>query len=268
MKRVAGTPLVFIGFCGLEPPRTGLTKVRGMRASRWWWWLRKTSPELAGISLGKWVVVSGKTHGKAHFSDWLEALSSFYNKSYVTLNDDPRKSKSLSLRYFHKFTLLKLIKTQNLGRAVTIVTSQPGFHHIPSPLHHRSTILSALGLPFPHGFIFWNSRATSQWVTHPRSAMASFSLNFKVPTEPEASELPKGLVLGRDVNIHLRITPLGFFFFILPPNLGCRFEILKIPLLDLKKREEIISGSLPPRSPDQVIRPFQISSNGPPVLTS
>ncbi|KAB2619225.1 proteasome subunit beta type-6 [Pyrus ussuriensis x Pyrus communis] len=27
--------------------------------------------------------------------------------------------------------------------------------------------------------------------------------------EPEASELPKGLVLGRDGNIHLRITPLG-----------------------------------------------------------
>ena len=27
--------------------------------------------------------------------------------------------------------------------------------------------------------------------------------------EPEASELPKGLVLGRDGNIHIRITPLG-----------------------------------------------------------
>ena len=27
--------------------------------------------------------------------------------------------------------------------------------------------------------------------------------------EPEASELPKGLALGRDGNIHIRITPLG-----------------------------------------------------------
>ena len=27
--------------------------------------------------------------------------------------------------------------------------------------------------------------------------------------EPEASELPKGLALGRDENIHIRITPLG-----------------------------------------------------------
>ena len=27
--------------------------------------------------------------------------------------------------------------------------------------------------------------------------------------EPEASELPKGLALGRDGNIQIRITPLG-----------------------------------------------------------
>ncbi|CAN6711543.1 unnamed protein product [Malus baccata var. baccata] len=32
------------------------------------------------------------------------------------------------------------------------------------------------------------------------------SLNFGVPMEPEASELPKGLVLGRDENIHIRLT--------------------------------------------------------------
>ncbi|RXH88843.1 hypothetical protein DVH24_000442 [Malus domestica] len=51
------------------------------------------------------------------------------------------------------------------------------------------------------------------WVTHPGSALASFSLNFGVPMEPEASELPKGLVLGRDENIHLRILPLGEVFF-------------------------------------------------------
>ncbi|CAN6718518.1 unnamed protein product [Malus baccata var. baccata] len=51
--------------------------------------------------------------------------------------------------------------------------------------------------------------STSQWVTHPGSALAPFSLNFGVPTEPEASELSKGIVLGRDENIHLRITPLN-----------------------------------------------------------
>ncbi|RXH73818.1 hypothetical protein DVH24_016640, partial [Malus domestica] len=52
---------------------------------------------------------------------------------------------------------------------------------------------------------------TSQWVTHPRN-----SLNFGVPMEPEANELPKGLMLGRDGNIHIRLTrstPLG--------NVGC-----------------------------------------------
>ncbi|KAM2598376.1 hypothetical protein TB2_036917 [Malus domestica] len=81
--------------------------------------------------------------------------------------------------------------------------------HIPGPFHHRSTILFVLSLPFPHGFVFGNSRATSQWVTHPRSVLALFSLNFGVPMELEASELPKGLVLGRDENIHIRITPLG-----------------------------------------------------------
>ncbi|CAN6686306.1 unnamed protein product [Malus baccata var. baccata] len=70
-------------------------------------------------------------------------------------------------------------------------------HHIPGPLHHRSTILFALGLPFPHGFVFGNSQATSQWVIHPGSALDSFSLNFEVPTQPEASELPKSLVLAR-----------------------------------------------------------------------
>ncbi|RXI09427.1 hypothetical protein DVH24_034044, partial [Malus domestica] len=38
------------------------------------------------------------------------------------------------------------------------------------------------------------------------------SLTFGVPVEPKANELPKGLVLGRDGNIHRRFTgssPLG-----------------------------------------------------------
>ena len=52
------------------------------------------------------------------------------------------------------------------------------------------------------------------------------SLNFGVPTEPEASELPKGLVLlGRDENIHIRLTrsiPLGDVGSYNPPPLGVR----------------------------------------------
>ncbi|RXH99962.1 hypothetical protein DVH24_030453 [Malus domestica] len=49
---------------------------------------------------------------------------------------------------------------------------------------------------------------TSQWVTHHGIALVCYSLNFGVPMEPEANELPKGLMLGKDVNIHIRITPL------------------------------------------------------------
>ncbi|KAM1257809.1 hypothetical protein ACFX2J_037316 [Malus domestica] len=85
--------------------------------------------------------------------------------------------------------------------------------HIPTTSRARSTTVARycpfLGLPFLNGFVFGNSRATSQWVTHPGSALTSFLLNFGVPTKPEASELPKGLVLGRDGNIHIRITPIG-----------------------------------------------------------
>ena len=52
-----------------------------------------------------------------------------------------------------------------------------------------------------------------------------FSLNFGVPTEPETSELPKGLVLGRDENIYIRLTrssPLGDVGSYNPPPLGTR----------------------------------------------
>ena len=49
------------------------------------------------------------------------------------------------------------------------------------------------------------------------------SLNFRVPTEPKASEFPKGIVLGRDGNIHVRLTgstPLGYVGSYNPPPLG------------------------------------------------
>ncbi|RXH70118.1 hypothetical protein DVH24_007374 [Malus domestica] len=97
-------------------------------------------------------------------------------------------------------------------------------HHIPGLLHHRSTILSTLGLPFPHGFVYGNSREQlpSGSPILGVSALTSFSLNFGVPTEPEANELPKCLVLGRDENIHLRITPLGNLGCYNPPPLGAR----------------------------------------------
>ena len=89
--------------------------------------------------------------------------------------------------------------------------------HIPAraltttrPQLHRSTILSALGPYQAFTVLFLGTHTrTSQWVTHHGIALARYSLNFRVPTEPEASELPKGLVLGRDENIHIRITPLG-----------------------------------------------------------
>ncbi|CAN6552269.1 unnamed protein product [Malus baccata var. baccata] len=49
------------------------------------------------------------------------------------------------------------------------------------------------------------------------------SLNFEVPMEPEANELPKGLVLGKDGNIYIRLTgstPLGDIGCYNPPLLG------------------------------------------------
>ncbi|RXH77850.1 hypothetical protein DVH24_039821 [Malus domestica] len=75
-------------------------------------------------------------------------------------------------------------------------------------------ILSTLGPNHVLTVLFLGTHAskTSQWVTHPGNALTPFLLNFGVPTEPKASELPKGLVLGRDENIHIRhrgSIPLG-----------------------------------------------------------
>ncbi|XP_070665992.1 uncharacterized protein [Malus domestica] len=93
------------------------------------------------------------------------------------------------------------------GRVMTI---QPGVHHVPSSLHHRSIILSALGPDHALTVLFLGTHTrTSQWITHHGSALVRYSLNFGVPVNSETSELPKSLVLGRDENIHLRITHLG-----------------------------------------------------------
>ncbi|RXH74548.1 hypothetical protein DVH24_029269 [Malus domestica] len=74
--------------------------------------------------------------------------------------------------------------------------SQARFHH--------SMILFALGLDYAF---------TNFPVGHPSLDFSRANLlNFEVLMKPEANELPKGLVLGRDKNIHIRhrgSTPLG-----------------------------------------------------------
>ncbi|KAM0996456.1 hypothetical protein ACFX2C_006461 [Malus domestica] len=71
-------------------------------------------------------------------------------------------------------------------------------------------ILSALGPDHALTVLFLGTHMrTSQWVTHHENALVRYSLNFEVPMKLKASELPKGLVPGRDESIHLRITPLG-----------------------------------------------------------
>ncbi|CAN6689554.1 unnamed protein product [Malus baccata var. baccata] len=83
-------------------------------------------------------------------------------------------------------------------------------HPCPDPIIfrarlHRSTILSVLEPDHALMVLFLGTHTrTSQWVTHPRIALAANSLNFGVPMETEVSELSKCLMLGRDENIHIR----------------------------------------------------------------
>ncbi|CAN6677751.1 unnamed protein product [Malus baccata var. baccata] len=85
-----------------------------------------------------------------------------------------------------------------LGIGFDTKLSHPGLgpHHIPgSTLHSHENFLV--------GHSSWDCSHTNL-------------LNFGVLMEPEANELPKGLVLGRDENIHIKFTgstPLG--------NMGC-----------------------------------------------
>ena len=103
--------------------------------------------------------------------------------------------------------------------------------HIPTPGSTTSRARSTTVAQYcplwppttPSRLCFWElTRELPQWVTHHESALARYLVNFGVPTEPEASELPKGLVLGRDGNIHIRITPLGDVGSHNPPPLGAR----------------------------------------------
>ncbi|RXH88195.1 hypothetical protein DVH24_042266 [Malus domestica] len=62
------------------------------------------------------------------------------------------------------------------------------------------------------------------------------SLNFGVLMELEASELPKGPVLGRDENIHIRLagsSPLSDVGSYNPPLLGARCPRRHTPIMRL-----------------------------------
>ncbi|RXH69141.1 hypothetical protein DVH24_031474 [Malus domestica] len=98
--------------------------------------------------------------------------------------------------------------------------------------------------PLPHSRLdsavarycpLWASTTTSQFCFReltqelpsgsPIMGLFSHSLNFGVPMEPKTSELLKGLMLGRDENIHIRLrgsTPLGDVGCYNPPTLGAR----------------------------------------------
>ncbi|RXH85627.1 hypothetical protein DVH24_009448 [Malus domestica] len=104
---------------------------------------------------------------------------------------------------------LSVIKLNPGADQTSPVTTRPGVYHIPGSFHHCSTILSILGPNYALTVLFLGTHTrTSQWVTHHGIALARYSLNIGVLMEPEASELLEGLMLGRDENIHLKITPL------------------------------------------------------------
>ncbi|CAN6551072.1 unnamed protein product [Malus baccata var. baccata] len=67
-----------------------------------------------------------------------------------------------------------------------------------------------------------------------------FYNSVPIPMEPEATELPKSLVLGRDENIHIRITPLG--------DVGCYTQKLSATIVGsqsmISETFSIISQSL------------------------
>ncbi|RXH67577.1 hypothetical protein DVH24_027724 [Malus domestica] len=81
----------------------------------------------------------------------------------------------------------------------------PGSTTSQARLRHN-TILSVLGPDHALTVLFLGTHLsrTSQWVTHLENALAHFSFNFGVPTEPGASELPKGLMLYEGEYVHIR----------------------------------------------------------------
>ncbi|CAN6691285.1 unnamed protein product [Malus baccata var. baccata] len=88
---------------------------------------------------------------------------------------------------------------------IKYVTSRPG----PPPhtgLDSTHDIVRFGPRPRLHGFVSGNSHENFP-VGHPSwKCSHTNSLNFEVPMEPKASELPKGLVLGIDENMHIILT--------------------------------------------------------------
>ncbi|RXI06518.1 hypothetical protein DVH24_025654 [Malus domestica] len=79
--------------------------------------------------------------------------------------------------------------------------------HIPvrAPTTSRHDIVRFGSRPRPHYFVSGNSHENFL-VSHPSwDCSRTNSLNFGVPTEPEAIELPKSLVLSKYENIHIRL---------------------------------------------------------------
>ena len=90
MKRVAEKPLVFIGFCGLEPPRTEVNQggswVGFVEGNESFKMVVVASKNSCGVGRNQPWKMGGrerKNPGESSsfplfFSDWLEAFSSFY----------------------------------------------------------------------------------------------------------------------------------------------------------------------------------------------
>ncbi|TQD75892.1 hypothetical protein C1H46_038573 [Malus baccata] len=79
--------------------------------------------------------------------------------------------------------------------------------------HHISGLASAVArycplwaLTTPSRFCFWELTRELPSGSPIMDCTCANSLNFRVPMEPEASELPKSLVLGKDENIHIKLT--------------------------------------------------------------
>ncbi|RXH70480.1 hypothetical protein DVH24_013226 [Malus domestica] len=81
----------------------------------------------------------------------------------------------------------------------------PGVTSRPGPLPH-SGLDSAVARYHPHGFVYKNSHENFPMGHLSWDCSRTNSLNFGVSMKLEASELPKGLMLGRDENIHIRLT--------------------------------------------------------------
>ncbi|RXI09897.1 hypothetical protein DVH24_030250 [Malus domestica] len=103
----------------------------------------------------------------------------------------------------------------------------------PGPRLIRRTILSVFGPDHSLTVLFLGThKRTFQWVIHLWIALARTRLTSKFL--PRSSELPKGIVLGRDRNMHIRLTgstPLGdheVFLELTDFGFGRNFEVKRV----------------------------------------